>query len=341
VAQSISPQDTPILLIYDIDPSWTPSDRDDVEALSRQLADALAGEGHPTTPVPIFDHDIAGALAPYDADSFAVFNWCEGIPGVPHSEPLVAAELSALGYVHTGADSRALELAQNKRAMKQALQARGIPTPAWRIYETPDADGWTRFPAIVKAAYAHCSEGLTPKSVVTDVEELEAAIERVIELFNQPALVEDFVDGREFHVSLWGNGRIEVLPVAEMDFSGFADFHDHLCTYESKFAPGSKHYEGIRTLLPAPLSSAELASLSDVCRKAYRVTGCRDYGRIDVRVRDGVYYVLDVNPNADFSSDASFACAAEQSGRSYGQAGSRIAMLAARRHTALAALCTA
>jgi D-alanine-D-alanine ligase len=341
VAQSANPQDIPILLIYNLDPSWTRRERDDVESLSRQLIDALAGEGHPTTSVPLFDHDIEAALAPYDADSTVVFNWCEGLPGVPHSEPLVAHRLAALGFIFTGADPAALELAQDKRAAKQVLQRLGIPTPEWRIYDTPEAEDWKQFPAIVKAAYEHCSEGLTPESIVMNREELEREIGRVMAAFEQPALVEDFVDGREFHVSLWGNGRIEVLPVAEMDFSGFADFHDHLCTYESKFVPGSKHYEGIRTLLPAPLSNTEFAALSRVCRKAYHAIGCRDYGRIDVRERDGIYYVLDVNPNADISSDASFACAAELAGYSYGRTGSRIARLAAHRRHVLASCYTA
>jgi D-alanine-D-alanine ligase len=145
-------------------------------------------------------------------------------------------------------------------------------------------------------------------------------------------LVEDFIDGREFHVSLWGNGRIEMLPPAEMDFSGFSAVKDRLCTYDSKHCPGSRHYEGIHTLLPAPLSATELASMEEVCRRAYRAIGCRDYGRIDLRARDGAFYILDVNPNADISMDASLACAAEVAGHSYGQAGSKVVWMAAHRH---------
>jgi len=144
--------------------------------------------------------------------------------------------------------------------------------------------------------------------------------------------VEDFIDGREFHVSLWGNGRVEMLPPAEMDFSVFPAVRDRLCSYDAKFVPGSRHYEGIRTLLPAPLSADELATMEAVCREAYQVIGCRDYGRLDLRVRDGVCYILDVNPNADISFDASLACAAEVAGHSYGEVGSNILSLASRRH---------
>ena len=72
--------------------------------------------------------------------------------------------------------------------------------------------------------------------------------------------------------------------------------------------------------------------MEEVCRRAYRAIGCRDYGRIDLRARDGAFYILDVNPNADISTDASLACAAEVAGHSYGQAGSKVVWMAAHRH---------
>ncbi|MBU1150540.1 MAG: hypothetical protein KJ800_06290, partial [Proteobacteria bacterium] len=212
------------------------------------------------------------------------------------------------------------------------LSKAGIPTPTWRLYDRPQADGWNQFPAIVKAANEHSSEGLTRESVVMNEEELSARVAYVLKTYDQPALVEDFIDGREFHVSLWGNGTIDMLPPAEMDFSQFKDVHDRLCTYDAKFVPGSESYEGIKTLLPALLGADDLRTLKRVCQAAYRAIGCRDYGRIDLRIRDGVFYVLDVNPNADISADASLACAAELAVYSYGEMGSRIVRLAANRH---------
>jgi D-alanine-D-alanine ligase len=117
-----------------------------------------------------------------------------------------------------------------------------------------------------------------------------------------------------------------------MDFSFFGNVQDRLCTYESKFIPGAEHYEKIETLLPAPLTINENEALELVCKKTYVALGCRDYARMDVRLRDNVFYVLDVNPNADISIDASMACAAEVAGISYGQMGSRIVQMAAQRH---------
>jgi D-alanine-D-alanine ligase len=117
-----------------------------------------------------------------------------------------------------------------------------------------------------------------------------------------------------------------------MDFRAFPDVHDRLCTYDSKFTPGSRPYEQIGLLLPAPLQEAELAALQTVALAAYQALGCRDYGRLDIRLRGGVFYVLDINPNCDISPDASMALAAAVRGYSYGAMLSRIVNLAARRH---------
>jgi D-alanine-D-alanine ligase len=165
--------------------------------------------------------------------------------------------------------------------------------------------------------------------------ELKDRISFVLDQYCQPALVEDLIDGREFHVSVWGNETLTVLPPAEMDFSFFSNVKDRLCTYDSKFIPGSEHYEKIETLLPAPLTSDETDALERVCKNAYVALGCRDYARMDIRLRDNIFYVLDVNPNADISIDASMACAAEAAGISYGQMGNLIVRMAAQRHPVL------
>lgn len=328
----IDPIHVPVLLLYSIDPSWTAEEREEVSSVSVQLGQAISAVGHSTTLIPLYDDDLDAVLSHHDPAEHIVFNWCESIPGKPHSEPLVVRDIERLNFAFTGATSEALELAGDKRRVKRILEQSGIPTPQWRLYARPQSDGWNRFPAIVKAVNEHCSEGITRESVVMTEEELITRIEYVLDMYRQSALVEDFIDGREFHVSLWGNGHIEMLPPAEMDFSLFKDIQDRLCTYDSKCVPGSVHYEGIKTLLPAPLGDDELQSLERVCRAAYTAVGCRDYGRIDVRMQGGVFYVLDVNPNADVSADASLACASELAGYSYGETGSRIVRLAARRH---------
>ncbi len=331
----MAPTKIPVVLLYNINPEWTEKEKEEVVRQTTELGNALRETGYPLFTVCIQNDDITSALRDFDPDQYIIFNWCEDIPGVERGEWLVAQKLEELGYTFTGAASAALALAYDKQKVKNLLDQAAIPTPAWRIFNAPDGQDWNIFPAIVKPQNEHCSAGITPESVVMNQEDLKKRISFILAQYSQPALVEDFIDGREFHVAVWGNEKIAVLPAAEMDFASFGNIRDRLCSYEAKFIPGSQHYEEIKTLLPAPLSLEEKAAMEKVCIDAYRVTGCRDYARMDIRLRDSILYVLDVNPNADISSDASMACAAETDGITYAQMGSRIVQMAVRRHPVL------
>ena len=329
---AVAPEKIPVVLLYNVDPQWTQAEKEEVISLSTQLGHALIEVGYPTVFVPIADDDIAHHLRPFDPSEHIIFNWCESIPGLRHSEWLVAKRLEMLGFTFTGADSETLALAQDKYRVKVLLEQAGVPTPAWRIFRHGETCDWNRFPAIVKPMNEHCSAGITREAVVLNQTELENRVLFILDTYRQPAMVEDFIDGREFHVSVWGNEKLTVLPVAEMDFAFFSNIKDRLCTYDAKFIPGSDAYEKIETRLPAPLTAEEKAALEKVSCDAYRAVGCRDYARLDIRLRDQVFYVLDINPNADISHEASMACAAEVAGISYGQMGSMFVHLAARRH---------
>lgn len=318
-------------MLFDVDPSWEDADQKAVLDHANVLGTGLEQLGYRVHLLPLKDSDLLRCLEHRAARSQVILNWCESIPGIPHSEPLVAEALETLKFTYTGSTAEVLALSEDKPRVKEILHHCGIATPAWKVFPKPERCVWERFPAIVKAARTHCSEGLTRDSVVLTEKELLDRVEYVLDVFGQPALVEDFIDGREFHVPLWGNGRIEMLPPVEMDFSSFGDVHDHLCTYAAKFVPSSRPYQEIRTVLPAPLTGVEQRELQKVAVSAYRAIGCRDYGRVDIRLRDGVFYVLDVNPNADISPDASMACAAESIGYSYGQMCSALVQLAAHR----------
>ena len=321
-----------VLLLYDYNPQWTPNEKDEVAEAHSRLTGALSSAGFSIDLLPVVDQHFPQRLSSYDSQDCVLFNWCDGIPGLHHSEYLVVRQLEQLGFVFTGSGSATLSLSYDKRQVKEILDRNGVPTPRWRLYNSSKSNGWHEFPAIVKPAVGHCSEWLTSESVAMNEKELHDRISYLVDDVGLPALVEDFIDGREFHVSLWGNGRVSMLPPAEMDFSAFSDVHDRLCTYDAKFSPGSVHYENIHTVLPSSLCEAELAELERVCMAAYKAIGCRDYGRIDLRLRDGVFYVLDINPNPDISEDASMASAAEHAGYSHGEMAEYLIKLASKRH---------
>jgi D-alanine-D-alanine ligase len=326
------PADLPVTLLYNQDHDWLPSDIQEVETLAHTLAKALSKEGHPIEALCLENEKLEELLVDYEPDRQIVFNWCEEIPGIPHSSDMVARILETLGFTFTGADSRALGFSQDKPAVKLRLSREHIPTPAWQIYWREERIDWNGFPAIVKPAYEHCSFGITHEAVVHNDRELSKQIVHIIDKFHQPVLVEDFVDGREFHVSVVGNGKLQVLPIAEMDFSAIREDRCRLCTYDSKFSPASSDYQMIQLKLPANLSAGARSRLEKTAIAAYRAVGCRDYARLDIRERDDEFYVLDVNPNADISPDTSVALSAELAGYTHGQFGSLLINLAAHRH---------
>lgn len=324
--------DVPILVLYNLDHEWQPAEKEEVLDEVARVEAAVRAEGHSVTSLRVDDADLDARLAGYSPDDWVVLNWCEDLPGISQGDVVAAQILEQRGMTYTGATSQVLALSWDKSRVKERLRTARVPLARGRIYETPDPGGWDCFPAIVKPSRQHCSFGVTPEAVVLTPAELRERIAFVLDTFHQPALVEDFIDGREFHVTVWGNGTLEMMPPAEMDFGVFENIHDRLCTFDSKFQPGSIHYTGIQLRMPASLSEAEHARLEQIARRAYRAIGCRDYARLDIRLRDGTFHVLDVNPNADLSHDNSMTHAAKLLGYSYGAMVSRLIRLAAHRH---------
>lgn len=328
----IYPSEIPVLLLYNLDPKWSEHEQLEVLGVTSEVDKSLREIGHPTTLIPVTNSDLDSVLSDYNPLDYIVFNWCESLPGVHHSESLVAEYLEQHGFTFTGASSATLALTLDKNRVKQILNEAGIPTPKWEIYDKGSPVDWKRFPAIIKPSREHCSEGINHNAVATTETSLKNRVRYIIKRFKNPALVEDFISGRELHVSIWGNRDIEMLPVAEMEFSLIENEYERLCTYESKFVPESKQYNDIKTLLPAPLSEDELFDIEQVCKAAYELIGCSDYARIDIRMKDGVFYITDINPNADLCPDTSTIAAAEFAGYSYKDFLGRLVLLAAERH---------
>lgn len=328
----VRPSEISVLILFNLDPRWSAGDKYEVLNVTSQAKDALYNAGYSVILVPITDGDIDNVLRNYDPLEHIIFNWCDNLPGLPHSEWLVADYLERHGFTFTGASSATLALTQDKYRVKQMLDESGIPTPRWEVYENSSPVSWKRFPAIVKPSREHCSEGIHRNAVVLNEVNLKKRIHYVLKRFQQPALVEDFIDERELHVSLWGNGTIEMLPPAEMEFPLFEDGTVRLCTYESKFVPQSEQYNNIKTVIPAALRESEISDIEQISKAAYYLIGCRDYARIDIRMRDGLFYVLDINPNSDICPDTSTILAAENAGYSYEVFLSGLISLAVQRH---------
>ena len=324
--------DIPIVLIYNLNPDWSRQDIRECHGAASKLTDSLVEIGHRVQKVCVQSAELETSLEDYSPDDHIIFNWCEELPGIPRSEYQVAQVLERMGFTFTGAGSQTLSLGQDKARVKRLLYKKQIPIPRWHIYSSTDRIKWTRFPAIVKLAFEHCSFGITRESVVQSTSELVKRVHYVVDEMHQPALVEEFIDGREFHVGVIGNENLSVLPPAEIDYSPFDDIHDRLCTYESNYDPTSLAYQITLPKMPVDLPKEQLSRLEEIVIAAYRAVDCRDYARMDLRFRDGEFYLLDINPNPDISLNTSLTMGAELIGLSYGRLGSLLIGLAAQQH---------
>jgi D-alanine-D-alanine ligase len=324
--------DIPVLVLYNIDPSWSLQDQQECIFSAHWLSTSLTDIGHPVHEVCVQSPELSTVLEGYGPDEFVIFNWCEELPGVSRSESRVAQILEELGYTFTGSGSRTLTISQDKAWVKRILQNSKVPIPAWKVISSTQEIDWSSFPAIVKLAYEHCSYGITRESVVQSEAELNRRIQYVLDELHQPALVEEFIDGREFHVSVIGNDSLAILPPAEIDYSAFPDIHDRICTFESNFDKDSLAYKLTQPKVPAVITEEQLRNIEGIAMDAYQVTKCRDYARMDMRMRGDSIYLLDVNPNPDISSDTSIALGAELVGLDYGCLISLFINLASQRH---------
>lgn len=249
-----------------------------------------------------------------------IFNLVEYYKDDPELEASVAGVLDLYDIPYTGAPPAALILCQRKGFAKQILSGHDIPTPRFRMLHQPTIpmDHGLNYPLIVKPAREDASMGVTKNSVVYNYESLSLLVGKVYTEFSPPVLVEEFIEGRELHISILGNDPPRVLPAIEFDFSDLPEDHPPLISYEIKWSPLDSSYHQVHTICPAPLSGEELKKVEEAAVPAYTITGCRDYARIDMRMNSkGEVFVLEVNPNPDLTEGVSFMESAEEAGMTF------------------------
>ena len=204
--------------------------------------------------------------------------------------------------------------------------------PQGRIFETSDLDGWDCYPAIVKPSREHCSFGVSSEAVVLTPAELRQRICYILDTFHQPALVEEYIEGREFYVSILGNSPAEVLPVMELDFAKLPDGYPRIYGSDAKSDTASVQYNSVNAIVATELSPEIRARIANVGREAAYALKVRDYARIDIRLTDdGRPVVLEVNANPYLERTSAFALAALQAGMGYTTLINRIVEIASKR----------
>lgn len=322
--QSTTNRTPPILVIYNESPDWPDADKTWTARINNILADALTEKDYTFKFVKIYDS--LEVLDDYNPHDWLVWNWCEELAGQPWSDALVAADLGKRGFAYTGSPPESLSLSCNRLKIKEVLHEAGIPTLPGRVFRVgDDTNEWKQFPAIVKGAHQHGSFGIDNNAIVHDPVQLAQRIAYIRELLNDDSLVEPFLDSREFHVSVLGNGHPHALPPAEYDYSIFEDMHDRLYMYRWKFDDSSAGYKLIRAkALPPHVDTDLQARLRHVAEQTFKVSGMRDYGRVDIRLLGDEPQVLDVNPNPDMDTTSAILASAGAMGMSYADLAERI-----------------
>ncbi|MCF6460706.1 D-alanine--D-alanine ligase family protein [Clostridium sp. Cult3] len=239
----------------------------------------------------VFDDNTVGKLKKEKID--LVFNLCNGIRGDARLSQLPAV-LEYAGIPYTGSSPLGHGLAYNKIYSCRIFKESGVPTPNFiYVYDIKEIENVNiNYPVLVKPKDEGSSRGIHENSLVFNKEELIQRIQKDLEIYNPPMMINEFIEGREFTVGVLGNNdNIDVLPILEVDFSNLPDHLNNIYSFEVKV-----HY-GDKTLfhVPARLKEETKKKIENTAVKAYKALEMRDYARVDIRLKDGIPYVLEIN----------------------------------------------
>jgi D-alanine-D-alanine ligase len=313
------------------EPNWESSA--DVMVQVKAVADSLGELGH--EPVLLsFVRDPAAFCAKIHQEAIAcAFNLCESVDDDPHLVSHPAAVLELLDIPFTGSSSVTLTTTTNKLIAKRIMQGAGIRTPAALLFqgERNIQSAGLSFPVILKPQFEDASIGIDQDSVLTEPDRLLPALRRFYETYG-PILVEEYIPGREFNISLFGFPSPEVMPLAEIDFSTFPDDLHRIVGYKAKWDPDSFEYRETRRIFPDNLPWHFASQMASVALECFHLFDLRDYGRVDLRLdADNTINVLEINANPCLSPDAGFPAAVAENQMTYtGMVGEFVSFLTAR-----------
>jgi D-alanine-D-alanine ligase len=291
----------------------------DVVKVARVVAAALASAG--------FDARMLAARAPLgdlvrelERDRpDVVFNLIEGFGGQSAGATYVTGVLELLGLAYTGSPVEALARCVSKGAAKALLKGHGLPTAPFEVVPIGEAiEEWRwHWPVVVKPDCEDGSLGIDQRSIVTDRQSAAQRVTWIHETYAGAAIVEEYLPGNEFNIGVLELPEAEPLPVAEVVYEPIAGAWPIL-TYNAKWSAGSQEDRASVVRCPAHIDEALAGELRGLAVAAFTLTGCRDYGRVDLRLdRHGRPMILEVNPNPDIGPAAGWARALRSSGRDY------------------------
>jgi D-alanine-D-alanine ligase len=288
----------------------------DVTATLREL-------GHQVQPLGILDDlgVIREAIASLRPHIF--FNLCEEFLGVSSYDHHIVSYLELMKQRYTGCNPRGLLLARDKALSKKLFRFHKILTPDFfTVSRTAKAirPHKLKYPLLVKTSNEDASFGISQSSVVYDKASLEERVSYIVEQLNTTALVESYIEGREFYVGVMGNKRLTTFPVWELVFRNPKEGVPNIASEKAKWDDAYRKKFGIDTEAAKNLGDSTTKRVWQACRKAYRVLSLSGYARMDLRMdEDENIFLIEANPNPNLSYGEDFPESAEHAGISYEQ----------------------
>jgi D-alanine-D-alanine ligase len=293
---------------------------------------ALTESGYSVARLPLLPplESAKESLKRLEAD--LVFNLFEGFDGCPETEATIANFLSELELIYTGCPGSALSLGLDKVKTKACLEAIGIDTPRYQLLGPKTISLFRlNYPCIVKPCAEDGSNGISEESVVHDFASLERQVTTLSKCFGRDALVEEFVDGREFNITVLGANEPKALPASEIVYSLPPEI-PRILSFSAKWDPQSIYFERTKAVCPAEIDAELREHIIHTALLAFRLLGSHGYARIDFRLDTTEHLkVIEVNPNPDISPDAGAALQAKAAGMTYNQFIEQIVHLALER----------
>lgn len=259
-----------------------------------------------------------------------VFNLMEAFNDVVVFDQNVVSYLELLKMPYTGCNPRGLTLSRDKALAKKLMAYHRIPVPDFLVVplgRKVNLPKRLKFPLIVKSLTYESSTGISQASVVENDDQLARRVQFIHDAIQTPAIVEQFIDGRELYVGVIGNDRLQVFPVWEMSFSKMPENNWRIATERVKWSVKYQKKHGIDTA-EAGLEQDVAAKVQHVAKRVYKALDLTGYARVDLRMTPtGDLFVIEANPNPQLAQGEDFAESARRAGVSYARLIERIIAL--------------
>jgi len=292
---------------------------------------ALAELGHDTSHLAIFDDLdlVRQKLQTFSPD--VIFNLADQFRNNRAFDQHIVSFLAMTGIPFTGCGASGLTLCKHKGIAKKILSYHRIHTAEFVIIprgRRPVRPKHLRFPILVKPLKEEASYGIAQASFVETDAQFQERVAFVHDKFDNDAIAEEYIEGRELYVSVMGNHRLQVFPIRELVFREVPPDEPKIATYNAKWDEAYRKRWGLENRFAEGLEPAVVRNIESVCKRIYHLLTIDGYARLDLRLTaNNEVYFIEANPNPILAPDEDFALSALQTGLSFPQLIDRIARL--------------